>query len=151
MTCRKVRQHGLSLVELLLGLAITALVLTPLVPMLQTASAASSIGADRLAVERDAHFALDRIATRIRGTPIPPDLKGLPADWLKPAVYLLSNGTLIEQQGGTNYVLAESVTAFSITAPAATGSQPLVQASITLVRGGTSTTASTTVRMGGLP
>jgi prepilin-type N-terminal cleavage/methylation domain-containing protein len=148
------RQHGLSLIELMVGLAITALVLAPLVPMLQTASAAARIGGDQLALEQEANFAIARISARIRAS-APSQLTGLTSDWLKPAVYSLdSNGTLTEQQGKDTYVVAESVTAFSLSAPASADGQPLVQVSLTLERkdagSNASTSASATVRMGGM-
>jgi Tfp pilus assembly protein FimT len=145
------RQRGLSLVELLIGLALTALVLMVLPPMLQTASATSRAGGDRVAIEREANFAIDRVAARIRATAVPDKISGTPADWLQPTVYVLNNGVLSEQQGKLSYVVAESVTDFSLAAPSTTGSQPLVKVSITLARGDATTTASTTVRLGGLP
>jgi Tfp pilus assembly protein PilW len=147
------REHGLGLVELLLGLAITALVLAPLLPMLQTASAAARVGADQVALEQEANFAIARISARIRAS-APSQLAGASSDWLKPAVYSLSNGTLIEQQGKDTYVVAESVTAFSLSAPASADGQPLVQVSLTLARNGAGSNASTSagavVRMGGM-
>lgn len=142
------RQHGLSLVELLLGLAITALVLAPLVPMLETASAAARIGGEQAALEREADFAIERISDRIRATAPSTQLPADRTDWLKPAVYVRDGSTLFEQQKGVNYTLAESVTAFSLDAPASIGGAPVIQVSLTLARGGFNTTASATVRMG---
>jgi len=143
-------EHGLSLIELLLGLAITALVMAPLVPMFATASNAARITGDQAALEQDARLALTRISARIRATPPSTQLSANRADWLKPSVYVVSNGTLIEQLGGINYVLAESVTAFTITAPPSAGGQALIQVSLSLARGGATTTTGATVRMGGL-
>jgi type II secretory pathway component PulJ len=144
-----VREAGISLVELLLGLAITALVMAPLVPMLQTASAAASIAGNQVALEREADFALERIAARIRATAPTKALTDKPsAEWLKPAVYSVSNGTLIERQGNETYVLAESVTALGLTVTAAESAQPLLTVSLTLTNGGASTMATRTVRMG---
>lgn len=142
------RQCGLSLFELLLALAITALVMAPLVPMLETASATARVGGDQAALEQEADFALERIAARIRAT-APSPLTGPTTDWLKPAVYVLANGSLVEQLGGSNYTLADSVTTFSLAAVANTGSQPLIRVSLTLTRNGTSVSASSVVRMGG--
>lgn len=147
------RQHGLSLVELMVGLAIAALVLAPLVPMLQTASAAARSGGDQLALEQEANFAIARISARIRASS-PSQLTANQSDWLKPAVYSLNGSTLTEQQGKDSYVVAESVTAFSLSAPASADGQPLVQVSLTLARtdGGSNASASAgaTVRMGGM-
>jgi Tfp pilus assembly protein PilW len=145
---RLARQRGLSLFELLLGLAIAALVLAPLVPMLETASAAARIGGDQAALEQEADFALERIGARIRATP-PSTLAGPTTDWLKPAVYVVADGTLVEQLGGTNYPLAASVTGFSLAAATNAGAQPLIRISLTLARNGASLSASSVVRMGG--
>ena len=148
---RCTRQHGISLVELLLGLAITALIMGPLVPMMQTASAAARISGDRVALERDADFALERIAARIRITAASKaELDKPNSEWLTPAVYSVSGGVLVEQQGSAIYTLAESVTAFSLTASATDSQHPLVTVSLSLglPDGSASTSASATVRMG---
>ncbi|MFC5477445.1 PilW family protein [Massilia suwonensis] len=143
------RVQGLSLVELLIGLAITALVMAPLVPMLQTASAAAGVGQEQIALQRDADFVLERIASRIRATPPSTTLAGKPSgDWLKPAVYSVNNGVLVEQQGKESYVLAESVTAFELSTPVNDSAQPLIKVSLSMARGGSSTSAVATVRMG---
>ena len=140
-------ERGISLIELLLGLAITALVLAPLVPMLGTASAASRMAGDRIALEQEADFALARIAARIRVTASSADLSKPPAEWLKPAVYTVVGDVLLEQQGAATYPLAESVKAFSLSAPAAEGT-PRITATLSLERGDASTTAVVTVRLG---
>jgi hypothetical protein len=151
-TTPHIRQQGLSLVELLLGLAITALIMLPLLPMLQTASAADSAVTDQAVLERDADFALNRIAARIRVTDPKELVAGKPStEWLKPAVYSLSNGSLIEQVGGVNYVLADSVKDFSLDAPVITSNEPLVIVTLALARGNASTSASIAVRMESLP
>ena len=141
------RERGISLVELLSGLAIAALVMVPLVPMLGTASSASRVAASRIALEQEADFALARIAARIRITASSEDLSKPSTEWLKPAVYTLVGGVLLEQQGSDTYRLAESVTAFSLSAPAADGT-PRITATLSLERDGASTTAVTTVRLG---
>jgi prepilin-type N-terminal cleavage/methylation domain-containing protein len=144
------RQHGVTLIELLLGLAITALVLAPLAPMFATASNAARITADKGALEQDASFALARISARIRATAPSTQLPANQDDWLKPSVYVFANGILAEQLGGASYTLAESVTAFTLSAPESTDGQALIRVSLSLARGGAATTASATVRMGGL-
>jgi len=144
------RAQGLTLAELLLGLAIGALVLAPLAPMLQSAGAAAQVAGDRTALEREADFALERIADRIRNTAAAPGLTDKPSkDWFKPAVFSTANGMLIEQQGAEIYVLAESVSDFDLSASNPESGQPLVKVSLSLAReNGASTTAVTTVRMG---
>lgn len=149
----RIRNQGLSLAELLLGLAIGALVLAPLAPILQSAGASARVAEDQVALEREADFALERIAARIRNTAVPPDLADKPArDWLKPAVYsVTADGVLVEQQGKDSYVLAESVSDFSLGATVPESGQPLVKVSLSLTRNsGTVATATATasVRLG---
>lgn len=119
--------------------------------MFATASNAARVTADKAALEQDASFALARIGARIRATAPSTQLPTNKDDWLKPSVYVFANGVLIEQLGGVSYTLAESVTAFTLSAPESTGGQALIQVSLSLARGGATTSASTTVRMGGLP
>jgi prepilin-type N-terminal cleavage/methylation domain-containing protein len=142
------RQHGVTLVELLLGLAVTALLLAPLVPMLQTAAAAARIGGEQAALEQEADFAIERISDRIRATPPSTQLSSNSDDWLTPAAYLVIDGTLYERQKGINYPLAVSVIDFGMTAPASISGRPVIQVSLTLKRGDFSASAGATVRMG---
>jgi Tfp pilus assembly protein FimT len=153
------RANGLSLVELLLGLAITALVMAPLAPMMQTASTAALIADDRIALEREADFALERIAARIRATTPSSELLSKDnEEWLKPAVYTQDGSTLTEKQGNDSYILAESVKEFKLETPSASAAQPVIVVRLTLEReaatGTTatptriSTTATATIRMG---
>jgi Tfp pilus assembly protein PilW len=130
------RQSGVSLVELLLALAITAMVMVPMLELLRTTSATSSQVKPRFDLEREADFAVQRIAAQVRG--------GAPI-----ANYSLSGDKLIEKNGTVVSTLAESVTAFSQNMPAAAAGQQLVQFSLTLARDGASTTAGATVRAGG--
>jgi Tfp pilus assembly protein PilW len=129
------RQSGVSLVELLLALGITAMVMVPMLELVRTTSAASSQVKPRFDLEREADFAVQRIAAQVRG--------GAPV-----SNYSLSGDKLIETNGTVVSTLAESVTAFSQSMPATAGQQ-LVQVSLTLARDGASTTANATVRAGG--
>jgi Tfp pilus assembly protein PilW len=145
----RIHARGLSLAELLLGLAIGALVLAPLPSLLQSAGAAARVAEDQAALEREADFALERIAARIRDTAPAAGLTDKPSsEWLKPAVYSVADGVLVEQQGKDSYVLAESVSGFDMSASSSEAGQPLVKVSLVLARGGASTTAVTTVRLG---
>ena len=145
----RIRQSGLSLVELLLGLAITALVMAPLVPMLQTATAAASVTGNQAALEQEASFALERIAARIRMTAPTAALKDKPyTEWLKPAVYTLNGGKLIETLDKKSSIVAESVTGFEMTVAGAEGDQPLLTVSLSLANDTASTSATAVVRMG---
>ncbi len=144
------RARGLSLAELLLGLAIGALLLAPLPSLLQSAGAAARVAEEQVALERDADFALERIAARIRATAATAGLTDKPSsEWLKPAIYSVAGGVLVEQQGKDSYVLAESVSDFTMTASSSEGGDPLVKVSLSLMRdGGATTTAVATVRLG---
>lgn len=145
------RTRGLSLVEVLLGLAIGALVLAPLLPMLQTANAATRVTGDQVAIERDADFALERISARIRATaPSTTLAPNASATWLAPVSYVVSNGSLVERQNGAaDLALADAVTDFQMSAPVIRAGRPVIKVSLSLARGDASITANTTVRMGG--
>lgn len=146
------REHGLSLIELLLGLAIAAMVLAPLVPMLATASNAARSGADQLGVEREADFALERIAARIRASSAASQLTGSSCNGPKSAAYdVTAAGTLIETQGTNKYVLAESVTCVTLTSLASSSGQALVQVSLNLARNDARTAATAIVPLGVMP
>jgi prepilin-type N-terminal cleavage/methylation domain-containing protein len=130
------RQSGFSLVELLLALALTAVIMVPLLGLVRTTAAASSHTGPRFDLERQADFAVQRIATQLRG--------GAPT-----TNYTVSGGKLIETNGTVTSTLADSVTAFSQTMPVNAVGQQLVQVSLTLTRGDASATAVATVRAGG--
>ena len=145
----RLRQSGLTLVELLLGLAITAIVMAPLVPMLQTAAAAASATGNQAALEQEANFALERIAARIRATAPTAAVKDKPyAEWLKPAVYTWNGSTLTEKFDTKTSILAESVTGFEMTVAGAERDEPLVTVSLSLANDTASTSATAVVRMG---
>jgi hypothetical protein len=148
---QRLREHGLSLVELLLGLAITALVLAPLVPMLTTASSAARIGSNQLTVEREANFALERIAARIGASTAAAQLTGSSCGGAKSAAYDVIDGALIETSGKDKYVLAESVTCITLTALTSSSERPLIQVSLNLARDSASTATTAVVRLGVAP
>lgn len=129
-------QMGLSLVELLVALAITAVVMVPLLGLVQTTAAASSHLQPRFALQREADFAVQRIAAGVRG--------GTPA-----ASYARDGARLVETRDGVVSTLAESVSDFSQATQASNAGQPLVQISLTLERDGASASAGATVRVGG--
>ena len=95
-------QRGLSLVELLMALAITAAVMVPLLGLIGTTANASSHLKPRFDLQREADFAVQRIAAQVRS--------GLP-----PASYALDGDRLVETNGAAVSTLAESVTAFNQT------------------------------------
>ena len=128
-------QGGLSLVELLLALALGALVMLPLLNLLNTTAAAAAHARPRYELEREAAFAVQRIHAQVRaGMPLTNDT--------------LDGDRLVETNGSDVSTLASSVTAFSLSTQAAATSAPLVQISLTLARAGASTSASSTIRSG---
>jgi Tfp pilus assembly protein PilW len=129
-------QSGVSLIELLLALGITAMVMVPMLELLRTTSATSSQVKPRVDLEREADFAVQRIAAQVRG--------GAPV-----SNYSLNGDKLVETNGTVVSTLAESVTAFSQSTPAAAAGQQLVLVSLTLARDGASASAAATVRAGG--
>jgi Tfp pilus assembly protein PilW len=130
------RQSGVSLVELLLALALTAMVMVPLLGLVRTTAAASSHVSPRFELERQADFAVQRIAAQVRGG-------------ASIANYSVNAGKLIETNGTVVSTLADSVTAFSPNMPVTAAGQQLVQVSLTLARDGASATAVATIRAGG--
>ena len=166
------KQAGFTLLELLLALATGALLLSAVMPMLNMsiATATSSATTDQADLERQAAFAIDRIARVVRAKApavlaAPPGLTGLLAafnpavqpvttsgTWFSPATFQLSGATLVENRDGDSvpHVLADGVTSFSIVPlPVADGRQ-LVQVDLTLTNGNASTTVTSLVRMGWL-
>jgi Tfp pilus assembly protein FimT len=150
--CRRAQQ-GLSLVELLLGLAITAMVMVPLLDMLSNATMAARITGPRYELQRQADFAVQRIAARVSATAtrlLPAQDSKTSGSWLDPVTYLVSKGALVEQRkNGDEYVLADSVGNFSITAPEVAAGWQLVRVDLTLTLGTTTVSTSTTARLGG--
>lgn len=154
------RQRGMTLVELLVGLAITALLLTSMTAMLRSAQAASEVTAAQLELQAQAQFALQRIAIQVGQTPnalLPAksdDRNSLP--WALNAGYTWDSKalTLSETIGtGTSTstrVLADNVTSFAITSPQIATGQTLITATIVVTAGAASAAASITTRMGGL-
>lgn len=132
---RPAGQSGLSLVELLLALAITAMVMVPLLGLLNTTAAASTQARPHIELQHEAAFAVQRIVAQVRaGAPL--------------ANYTLEGDRLLEKNGTATSTLATSVTAFSQAMPAAAAGQQLVQVSLTLARDGASASADATIRAG---
>lgn len=156
---RPARERGVTLLELLLALALGALLLTAGLPLLNSVVSAAAMPAttDQPDLDRQAEFAMGRIAMAVRATA--PAALDAPAGapltsgrWFAPATFQLSGTTLVELRDGDSvpHVLADSVAAFSIVAlPLADGRQ-LVQVDLKLVKGDATRTARNVVRMGWL-
>jgi hypothetical protein len=110
--------------------------MVPLLGLVRTTATASIHTGPRFDLERQATFAVQRIASQVRG--------GAPI-----TNYALSGGKLIETNGTVTSTLADSVTSFTQSTPASAAGQQLVLVSLTLARDGTSATASATIRAGG--
>lgn len=168
--------RGFTLLEVLLALASGALLLSAVMPMLSLSVAAATNPAtsDQADLDRQAAYAIDRIARAVRARAptvlgVTPGLTGLLAPlnpavqdastsgtWFSPATFQLSGTavpyTLVEKRDGDAvlHVLADSVAAFSIVPlPVADGRQ-LVQVDLTLKKNTAVSTASAVVRMGWL-
>lgn len=142
--------RGLSLVELLIALALAALMLAPLAGLTADMATALAIAADRQILLRDAEFALGRMAYVIENSP--PGMLKQGADtttsgtWFA-QTFKLANGQLV--QTNPDGVLADNVTGFAVTAPETVAGQQLVQVTLTLARGDASASTGMTVRLGG--
>ena len=151
------RQRGLTLLEMLLALAAGALLLSAALPMLNlTVSAATTAATtDQMDVDRQAAFAIERIATVVRATPpviLAAQDNSSSGAWFKPSTFRVSGTQLVEQRDpdSTLHVLADSVTGFSITNLPVSDGRQLVQVSLTLEPSNStaSTTVTSVMRMG---
>lgn len=164
-------QRGLTLIELLLALAMTAILMAPLAAMFQGAALTGAATRAALDLNADARFALDRIALRAATAYSMSDATGVivqtgasPATALK---YAIVGTDLVESEYATTTsvlgaiasivvapsptrtgIVASNAVAFKLTAPP-TGSQTLLKIDLTLAApGGASVSASRTVRAG---
>ncbi|MDB5961857.1 MAG: hypothetical protein JWP59_3151 [Massilia sp.] len=160
MRARPSRMQGLTLVELMLGMALTAMLLFALTSMLQVSSAASSASSEQLDLQEQAQFAVRRIASRIESTPAVnlPDKAddSSSANWLTPAVYDLQPGAdpntkaLFETIGPVRTVLAEPVDVFTVTSAPVTAGRNVVDVRLTISAGKSTASAAVSVRLGAL-
>lgn len=138
------RERGLTLIELLIGLALTAMLLLATTSMLQVSSAAGTASKEQLDVQEQLQFAMRRMVQRIETTPSTL-LAAKAADnssgaWLAPALFDLRAGTdsnslaLSETIGGVTTVLAEPVTSFSITSEPVAAGRTVVKVALTVSR-----------------
>jgi prepilin-type N-terminal cleavage/methylation domain-containing protein len=161
-------QRGVTLVELLIAIAISAVVLKALNGLVKLGSDAQTTGRANNELTYQARFALDRIADKAR-TLAPKVLAtpaaGTTADWFAPAgcsgaacVQYCLNGSnqLVETVvsdttcSGTT-VIASGVTAFTATLPASAGAVDRSTAVLTLalLNGSNSVSLTYSLRLGG--
>jgi prepilin-type N-terminal cleavage/methylation domain-containing protein len=172
-------QRGLTLVELLLGLAITAVVMVPLAALFQGAASSGVSVRTALDLNSDARFAMERIARRTAGASIISDASGVilrPGVAPAPALTYTVVGTdLVETENATvaasqtiigslltaivtvlaptpprTSVIAANAASIKLSAPATAG-QPLLKIDLTLAAAGAEVSASRTVRVGSAP
>src|SRR5450759_507968 len=81
-------QSGLTLMELLIALAIAALLVAPLAAAVLNALKAQSVASDTNDVAQQAQFSMQRMEAAVRRTPashiLAPKAAGTSADWLAP-------------------------------------------------------------------
>jgi len=125
--------HGYTLLELMIGLTIAALVMLPLSEMLRAGADSARFVRAGLDQNADARFAIGRIVAQAAKAPQPDDTNlGNPAAyWLAPLQYTLTNGALVETgpDGKTvrNSVLATGVRAFNLNVPDVGAGRPVLR------------------------
>jgi len=156
-------QGGLTLIEVLIAMALAAIVLAALdsVVMLGLQAHASNRQANELAYQ--ARFALDKIAARARSATPKPLATPSPAttgDWFSPTMFCLNSANRLVETAVSDTtctagaVIANNVIAFSAQLPAGAGpvDDPAVTLSLTLQAKnapGAAVTLSTSLRLGG--
>jgi prepilin-type N-terminal cleavage/methylation domain-containing protein len=107
--------HGYTLLELMIGLTIAALVMLPLSEMLRAGADSARFVRAGLDQNADARFAIGRIVAKAAEAP-PQDAKnpGNLAAWLATLPYALTNGALVETKSDAKMVLATGVRAFDL-------------------------------------
>jgi prepilin-type N-terminal cleavage/methylation domain-containing protein len=136
--------RGYTLLELLIGLAIAAIVMLPLTDMLRAGADNARFVRAELDSIADARYAINRIAAQsTRNGPVPgpiPDKAnaGNPAAWLAPLQYTLQNGVLLETHPtaipARQSVLATSVQSFAVDIPDTGVGQPVLRIALVLGR-----------------
>jgi type II secretory pathway pseudopilin PulG len=147
------RRGGFTLVELLLGLAMTAAVVAPLAAMFQTASDSSLSTRGALDLNREARFALERIA---RSAALAPAVTvganvANPNTWL-PATYALAGSNLVETDTTAKptrtSTVATNVAAFQLSVPDIGDGQAIMKVDLTLAAGNNTLKISRLLRVG---
>lgn len=153
------RQAGLTLIELLVAMALSAVVLATLASMVRGAAAASTVTMTQLEYQQQARFAVRRIMMQVRlakaGTLSSKTDDASSGSWFSPTFYDLRAGSsagtlaLVETLSGASRIIAEPVKSFKITSPDLAAGQTLVEVAVTVGQGDISATATGTARLGG--
>lgn len=154
MTVARTPQAGLTLVELLVGLAVGAMLLMPLTALFQTAAQGAGAGRETLEQAAQARFAAQRIATAMRklktvALPATPDDTGTAIAGLRYWIRKTGPEPELMETAGTmpDRVLAVPA-GLAVTAPVASDGGQLVSIVVTMADGGS---ASEIVRLGSAP
>lgn len=165
---REAPQRGLTLIELLLSVAIGAIVLASLNSLVKLGLAAQTAGRGANELAYQGRHALERIADRARA--VAPKALGAAAantsgNWFAPSgcagaacvMYCRNAGnqlietTTADASCSGSTVIAANVSTFSASQPAAMGAvdRPVAVLSLTLSKGDNTVTLATSVRLGG--
>jgi prepilin-type N-terminal cleavage/methylation domain-containing protein len=163
MTDGRLVQAGMTVIELLIAVAIGAVVLAALNSVVSLGLRAEATGRQGNELVFQARFALERMVAAARATPpqrLVANTGGTTTTgyWFSPVMFCLNGSQLIETTtadaactGGT--AIAANVTAFAAQLPAAASAvdEPLATLSLTLVQSSVpkTVTLSTSVRLGG--
>jgi len=156
-------QCGLTLIELLIALAIAALLAAPLGAAVINALKVQTVAGDTNDAAQQARFALQRMEATVRRTAphtLAAKAADTSADWLAPVTYCLrANGKAVLETtpADTNCVsnsapvIAEGVSAFSVQAfSAGSGAGPVIQIQLTVTAAsGQSIDLTSRTRLGG--
>lgn len=149
------RQGGITLVELLMALVICALVIGPLAAMLDTSVKSGMRTGDRAELQQDLRFALERISSAARETPLKPlapqnTTLSDSGPWFDESRFRVNaNRQLIEVRDGIDNVVAESVSTFGLSARRVNKDATIVEATLRLERNVEAAEGSIAVRLGG--
>lgn len=162
MAGKRSAQAGMTLIELLIAVAIGAIVLAALNSVVSLGLQAQATGRQGNELVFQARFALERMITTARG--MPPKLLATPAagttgNWFSPVMYCRNGSSQLIETTTADFgctgttVIARNVNAFSAQLPLGAGllDEPVATLNLTLVNAAASQTVtlSTSVRLGG--
>ena len=156
-------QRGLTLIEMLIALAVAALLAAPLGAAVINALKVQTVAGDTNDVAQQARFALQRMEAAVRRTAphtLAAKAAGTSADWLAPVTFCLrvnSKAVIETTPADTNCVsnsapvIAEGVTAFSVQSfDAGSGAGQVIELQLVLTAAsGQSIDLTSRTRLGG--
>jgi len=161
--------QGFTLVELLVALAIGAIILLPLADLLRSSADSAKMVHTRLDLHAEAGFAMERIAGKAAGIALPPDgaakARAVKAEdetrnWLALLGFSHDQGArqLLEAVAGAkppaNAIVAADVARVELTSPATDNAMPVLRIALTLAgadAGAPAVARVRTVRIGAMP